>query len=89
MANRYNFLDLNPIENFRHHLKKRVQDLLPTNKIELIAALKSAWNSISNDESKQLVKSIPESIRPAILAKDDATKYCLDRILFIIFILIF
>ena len=51
-----------------HYLKKKVEDLVPTYKIELIAALKSAWNSISNDEDEQLVKPKPERIRAVILA---------------------
>ena len=55
--------------------KEKGSGLILTNKIGLIVALKSDWNSISHDECKQLVKSMPERIRAVILAKDDATKY--------------
>lgn len=68
--------DLNPIENLWARLKRLVAAKRPSNKRELIASIIASWhNTISPDDLKCLVDSMPRRCEAVIKAKGYPTKY--------------
>lgn len=67
--------DLNPIENLWGIMKKRLQEVAPRDKKELISSIKSIWANLDKKHCEPLVKNMPERLRAVIKAKGDATKY--------------
>ena len=68
--------DLNPIENLWARLKRLVAAKRPSNKRELIAAIIATWHhTISKDNLKCLVDSMPRRCEAVIKARGYPTKY--------------
>ena len=67
--------DLNPIENLWGIMKKRLQNIAPKNKVDLISSIKSIWSCLDRKHCEPLVTSLPNRVRAVIKCKGDATKY--------------
>lgn len=67
--------DLNPIEHLWAHLERQLTGRKPTNKNDLFAQLKEAWNNIELDVLIKLVDSMPNRCQEVIKAKGYATRY--------------
>ncbi|KAL9561308.1 hypothetical protein ACKAV7_014663 [Fusarium commune] len=76
--------DLNPIENIWHILKKRIYARYPEiadypKSVEalnrLIEAAEELWDEITDDEVKDMIKSVPRRIRACYNANGHYTKY--------------
>jgi len=68
--------DLNPIENLWARLKRLVAAKRPSNKTQLIEAIISSWHhTITKDELKALVNSMPRRCLAVIKSKGYPTKY--------------
>lgn len=67
--------DLNPIEHLWGLLKRRVRRHTINNKEDLKRCLRLEWNSITVDDCKKLVNSLPKRISAVIKAKGGPTKY--------------
>jgi hypothetical protein len=68
--------DLNPIENLWARLKCLVAAKHPSNKTQLIEAIISSWyHTVTTDELKALVDSMPRRCLAVIKAKGYPTKY--------------
>ena len=68
--------DLNPIENLFAIFKKKVALKLPSNKEELINAIKYVWrHEIDQKYIESLIKSMPNRIASIIKSKEDHSKY--------------
>ena len=70
--------DLNPIENLRSILKKRVDKQKPTHYDQLWALIRQEWIvAIRQDLAKKLIPSMPERIAEVIKKKGQHCKYSL------------
>ena len=69
--------DLNPLENLWAIVKQRVYNFPtpPKNKDELWARVQEVWYSITPEECRKLVASVPESIQAVIKSKGGYTRY--------------
>lgn len=68
--------DLNPIEHLWDNLKRKVRELPPAKNLdELWDRVQDAWNSISPDECKALVDSMPKRLASVREAKGGYTKH--------------
>lgn len=69
--------DMNPIEGIWHNLKDKVNDIVSTNKRQLIERIIDVWHH--NPDIPTLItkyyKSMPNRIKALIKAKGGATKY--------------
>ncbi len=67
--------DLNPIENLRGIVKKKMRNKRPKNADELKATVKETWASIPPQQCHKLITSMPRRIETVIKAKGVPTKY--------------
>jgi hypothetical protein len=69
--------DLNPIEHLWDELKRRVyaRNVHPSNRQELINALKEEWSSIEPGTWRKLILSMPRRIKGVLDANGGSTKY--------------
>lgn len=67
--------DLNPIEHLWANLKRKIRERHIKSKTDLKNVLVQEWNSISPDECRKLVRSMPQRIAAVIKAKGGTTKY--------------
>ncbi len=67
--------DLNPIENLRGIVKRKMRDTRPNNADDLKAAVKETWASIPPQQCHKLITSMPRRIEAVIKAKGAPTKY--------------
>ncbi len=67
--------DLNPIENLRGIVKRKMRDTRPNNADELKATVKETWASIPPQQCHKLITSMPRRIEAVIKAKGAPTKY--------------
>ncbi len=67
--------DLNPIENLRGIVKRKMRDTRPNNADDLKAAIKATWASITPEQCHRLIASMPRHIDAVIHAKGGPTKY--------------
>ncbi len=67
--------DLNPIENLRGIVKRKMRDTRPNNADDLKAAIKETWASIPPQQCHKLITSMPRRIEAVIKAKGAPTKY--------------
>ena len=69
--------DMNPIEGIWHNLKDKVNDVVSTNKCQLVERIIEVWHH--NPDILPLIanyyKSMPNRIKAPTKAKGDATKY--------------
>ncbi|KAL0147320.1 hypothetical protein M9458_057377 [Cirrhinus mrigala] len=67
--------DLNPIENLRGIVKRKMRNKRPKNADELKATVKGTWASIPPQQCHRLITSMPRRIEAVIKAKGAPTKY--------------
>ncbi len=67
--------DLNPIERPFQLLKTRLKAERPTNKQQLKVAAVNTWNSISREETQNLVMSMGSRLQAVIDCKGFSSKY--------------
>lgn len=67
--------DLNPIENVWKMMKDVVHKKRPKTKIQLEAAIKSAWAELDQEKIKSLIDSMPRRVKDCLAAKGKITKY--------------
>ncbi len=67
--------DLNPIENLRGIVKRKMRNKRPKNADELKATAKETWASIPPQQCHKLITSMPRRIEAVIKAKGAHTKY--------------
>ncbi len=67
--------DLNPIENLRGIVKRKMRDTRPNNADDLKATVKETWASIPPQQCHKLITSMPRRIEAVIKAKGAPTKY--------------
>ncbi len=67
--------DLNPIENIRCIVKRKMRNKRPKNADELKATVKETWASIPTQQCHKLITSMPRRIDAVIKAKGAPTKY--------------
>ncbi len=67
--------DLNPIENLRGIVKKKMRNKRPNNADELKATVKETGASIPPQQCHKLITSMPRRIEAVIKAKGAPTKY--------------
>ncbi len=67
--------DLNPIENLRVIVKRKMRNKRPKNADELKATIKETWASIPPQQYHKLITSTPHRIEAVIKAKRAPTKY--------------
>ena len=69
--------DLNPIENLWKTLKSRLgmYEVLPSSMYELWERVKKEWLTISVDDCRALISSMPRRIQAVLHAKGKQTKY--------------
>ncbi len=67
--------DLNPIENLRGIVKRKMRDTRPNNADELKATVKETWASKPPQQCHKLITSMPRQIEAVIKAKGAPTKY--------------
>ena len=67
--------DLNPIENLRSIVKRKLRDTRPNKADELKATIKTTWASITPQQCHKLIASMPPCIDAVIHAKGAPTKY--------------
>ncbi len=70
-----NSADLNPIENLRSIVKKKMRDTRLNNADDLKAAIKATCASITPEQCHMLIDSMPRHIDAVIHAKGGLTKY--------------
>ncbi len=68
--------DLNPIENLRGIVKRKMKNKRPKNADELKATVKETWASIPPQQCHKLITSMPRRIEAVIKANGAPTKYC-------------
>ncbi len=67
--------DLNPIDNLRVIVKRKMRNKRPKNADELKATIKETWASIPPQQYHKLITSMPHRIEAVIKAKRAPTKY--------------
>ncbi len=67
--------DLNPIENLRGIVKRKMQYARPNNAEELKASIRATWAHITPEQCHRLIDSMPRRIAAVIQAKGAPTKY--------------
>ncbi len=67
--------DLNPIENLRGIVKRKMRNKRPKNADELKATVKETWASTPPQQCHKLITSMPHRIEAVIKAKGSPTKY--------------
>ena len=67
--------DLNPIEHAFYMLKRKLKGTSPQNKHKLKMAAIQAWQSITREDTQQLVMSMNRRLQAVIACKGYATKY--------------
>ena len=68
--------DLNVIENAWVMVKKKVAEMKPTSRDDLISKIKQVWvQQITPEYCKELVRSMPRRIASVLAAKGGPTKY--------------
>lgn len=67
--------DLNPIETLWNDVEKVIKEEKPTNKLQLIAVIKRAWQSIPVDRCERLIDSMPRRCAAVIKNFGYATGY--------------
>jgi len=69
--------DLNPIEKFQGHLKKKLgeYDRSPSGMIELWERVEEEWNKIDAVVCQNLIESMPRRVEAVLKAKGGYTKY--------------
>ncbi len=67
--------DLNPIENLRGIVKRKMRNKRPKNADELKATVKETWASIPPQQCHKLITSMPRRTEAVIKAKGASTKY--------------
>ncbi len=70
-----NSSDLNPIENLRGIVKRKMRNKRPKDADELKATVKETWASIPPQQCHKLITSMPRRIEAVIKAKEAPTKY--------------
>lgn len=73
-----NSLDLNPIETLWDRMKDYIKEKYPEihrSYPKLRAAVAEAWNAITDEDIRELVKSMPARCKAVIEAKGWHTKY--------------
>lgn len=67
--------DFNNIENAFARLKARVEELEPSNEIELRQAIQTAWNELTIELTEVLVESMPRRLAQCLELQGGRTKY--------------
>ncbi len=74
-----NLPDLNPTENLWGIVKRKMRDTRPNNAVDLKAAIKATWASVTPEQCHRLNVSMPHRIDAVIHAKGGSTKYRVHR----------
>ncbi|EFN78924.1 Transposable element Tc3 transposase, partial [Harpegnathos saltator] len=69
--------DLNPIEHLWDNLGRKVRNHVPAPQSlrELRIILENEWNTITQDETKRLIRSMPDYMDEVIRARGTRTHY--------------
>ncbi len=74
-----NSADLNPIDNLRGIVKRKMRDTRPNNADDLKATIKATWASVTPEQCHKPITSMPRRIDAVIHAKGGPIKYWVHR----------